>query len=186
MKKVELNTFPMPPKKNFFYRSRRFLWAVFSPFAMGIPDVLFLPRIRIAILKLFGAKIGKSPIIMQWSRIDSPWHFSCGDFCWFGVYAWLQTNDFAKIEIGSNVVISQGAMLLVGNHDYKKSSFDDLSKSIVLEDGVWVGARAVVCSGVTMANHSIATVGTVITKNTESYGIYQGNPAVKVRERVIL
>ena len=56
---------------------------------------------------------------------------------------------------------------------------------ITLEDGVWVGAKAVVCPGVTMKSHSILSVGSVLTKDAEAYGIYQGIPAVLVKFRLI-
>ncbi len=75
--------------------------------------------------------------------------------------------------------------MLTGNHNYKKETFDLIVGEIILEDGVWVGHKSVVCPGVTMHSHSILTVGSVLTKDAEAYSIYQGNPAVKVKERVI-
>ena len=54
---------------------------------------------------------------------------------------------------------------------------------IHLEEGVWVGAKSVVCPGVTLKSHSILAVGSVANKDLEAYSIYQGNPAIKIRER---
>jgi putative colanic acid biosynthesis acetyltransferase WcaF len=90
-----------------------------------------------------------------------------------------------KVRIGSNVCVSQGAVLLTGSHNYKKPTFDLITGSIVLEDGVWIGAQAIVSPGVTAASHSVLTAASVATKDMEAYSIYQGNPAVKIRERVI-
>jgi putative colanic acid biosynthesis acetyltransferase WcaF len=53
----------------------------------------------------------------------------------------------------------------------------------VLEDGSWVGAKAIVCPGVTLHSHSVLSVGAVATRNLEPYTIYAGNPAVEVRKR---
>jgi putative colanic acid biosynthesis acetyltransferase WcaF len=89
------------------------------------------------------------------------------------------------VKIGANVCISQGAMLLTGNHNYKKSTFDLITGEIILEDGVWIGAKSVVCPGVSCHSHAILTVGSIATKNLEAYSIYQGNPAIKIRERSI-
>ena len=89
------------------------------------------------------------------------------------------------MTIGNNVCISQGALLLTGNHDYTVSSMPYRNASITLEDGVWVGSKAVVCPGVRMRENSIATVGSVITKNTEADGIYQGTPAKMIRKREV-
>jgi len=75
-------------------------------------------------------------------------------------------------------------MLLTGNHDYTISSFDYRNAPIILEDGVWIGAKSVVCSGVRCKSHSILTAGSVATKDMEEYTIYQGNPAKEIRKRV--
>ena len=87
------------------------------------------------------------------------------------------------MTIGSHVCLSQGVMLLTGNHNYTKPTFDLMVGKIILEDGVWLGALSVVCPGVTCGSHSVLSVGSVATKDLEAYGIYQGNPAMKVRER---
>ena len=54
---------------------------------------------------------------------------------------------------------------------------------ISIEDGAWIGAQTTVCPGVTVHRNAILTVGSVATKEMAANGIYQGNPAVKIRER---
>jgi putative colanic acid biosynthesis acetyltransferase WcaF len=54
-----------------------------------------------------------------------------------------------------------------------------------MEDGVWIGAKSIVCPGVKLKTHSILTVGSVLTSDTEEYTIYQGNPAKPIRKRII-
>jgi putative colanic acid biosynthesis acetyltransferase WcaF len=51
-------------------------------------------------------------------------------------------------------------------------------------DGVWIGARATVCPGVTAYSHAVLTVGSVATRNLEANAVYAGNPAVKVKDRL--
>jgi len=97
---------------------------------------------------------------------------------------WIDNLDF--IKIGNNVCISQGSILLCGNHDFKKESFELITGKIILEDGVWIGAKSFVCSGVTCFSHSVLSVNSVANKNLKAYTIYQGNPAKEVRERKIL
>ncbi|MBT6514038.1 MAG: colanic acid biosynthesis acetyltransferase WcaF [Crocinitomicaceae bacterium] len=145
----------------------------------------FLPisSLKRVILKWFGAKIGKGVIIKPKVCIKYPWKLEIGANTWIGENVWIDNLDVVKI--GSNCCLSQGALLLSGNHNYKKKSFDLLVRPITLEDGAWVGARAIVVQGVTMKSHSILAVNSVATANLEPYGIYQGNPAVKIRERII-
>ena len=85
----------------------------------------------------------------------------------------------------SIVVISQGAMIIQGSHDYKQVHYPTYSKPVVLEDGSWVGAGAIITLGVTLKSHAVLAAGSVATKDLEPYTIHQGNPAVMVRERVI-
>ena len=59
-------------------------------------------------------------------------------------------------------------------------------KEITLEDGVWIGAKAVVCPGVTAFSHAMLTVASVATKNLEAYSIHSGNPAIMLKQRVII
>ncbi len=134
-------------------------------------------------LKCFGARIGRGVVIKPGVRIKYPWKLSIGNHSWIGEGVWI--DNIADVVMGENVCLSQDAMLLTGNHNYKKSTFDLVIGKIVLEDGVWIGAKAVVCPGLVIRSHSIVTVSSVLTKDTEAYGIYQGNPAEKIRSRKI-
>ena len=87
--------------------------------------------------------------------------------------------------IGNNVCISQDAILMCGNHNYKKVSFDLMVGDITLEDGVWVGAKCLVCPGVTLHSHAVLSVASVASTDLERYGIYRGNPAIKIKTRII-
>jgi putative colanic acid biosynthesis acetyltransferase WcaF len=139
-------------------------------------------RLKVFLLKLFGAKLGKGVLIKPFVNIKYPWLLSIGDHVWIGENVWI--DNIAYVFIKNNVCISQGAHLLTGNHDYKKSTFNLMPGEIVLEEGVWIGAQAIVCPGVTCKSHAILSVGSVATINLEPYFIYSGNPAMPVRERV--
>ena len=139
--------------------------------------------IKITLLRAFGAKIGKGLVIKNNVIIKSPWNLIVGDNCWLGEDCWIDNLD--KVVIGSNVCVSQGAMLLTGNHDYTNSAMPYRNAPITIEDGAWIGALTTVCHNVTVHQNAILTVGSVVTKDMEAYGIYQGNPAIKVRERKI-
>lgn len=136
------------------------------------------------LLHLFGAKIGKGVVIKSGVNIKYPWNLSIGDYSWIGENVWI--DNLVQVTVGSNVCISQGAMLLCGNHNYKRQTFDLIVKPIVIEDGVWVGAQSTVCPGVTMHSHSVLSVGSIASKDLMPFSIYRGNPAVKVVERVMV
>lgn len=135
------------------------------------------------LLRLFGAKVGKGVVIHPRVNIKFPWKLEIGDHSWIGQGVWLDNLD--SLRIGNNVVISQGAMIIQGSHDYKKVDYPTYTAPVVLEDGCWVGAGAIVTLGVTMRTHSVLAVGGVATKDLEAYTVYRGDPAVPIRERVL-
>lgn len=142
-----------------------------------------LSSIKVAILKIFGASIGKGVVIKPGVNIKYPWLLTIGDYSWIGEDVWI--DNLAEVKIGSNCCISQGAMLLCGNHNFKKSTFDLIVKPITLEDGVWIGAQTTVCPGITAKSHSVLTVGSILSQDMEPYTIYRGNPATAVKKRII-
>lgn len=153
--------------------------------ALFLKSALFpVSGLKVCALRLFGAKIGKGVVIKPGVSVKYPWLLQVSDYTWIGENVWI--DNLAEVKIGSNVCLSQGAMLLCGNHNYKKSTFDLMVGKITIEDGGWVGAQSVVCPGVTIHSHAILSVASTANRDLEAYAVYQGNPAVKVRERNIL
>ena len=135
-------------------------------------------------LRLFGAKVGNGVIIKPGVNIKYPWRLKIGNNVWIGEKVWI--DNLGDVVIEDNVCISQGAMLLCGNHNYKKATFDLMVADITLKRGSWVGAKSVVCPGVTLGSHSVLSVGSIATSNLEDYTIYQGNSAKAIGKREIL
>ncbi|MDB2463637.1 WcaF family extracellular polysaccharide biosynthesis acetyltransferase [Flavobacteriaceae bacterium] len=162
---------------------KRFLWHLVNRIIIQT-SIPFPSSFKSWMLRLFGAKIGRGLVIKPKVNIKYPWFLEIGNHCWIGEDVWIDNLTHVKIE--SNVCISQGAMLLTGNHNYKKSSFDLITDSITLEDGVWIGAKSVVCPGVTCGSHVVLSVGSIATKDLEPYTIYQGNPAESIRKRRLI
>lgn len=161
---------------------KRVLWMMTSSvFFAGGWCLLSFPKVLL--LRLFGAKVGKGVVIKPRVLIKYPWMLNIGNHVWIGEKVWIENHT--HIVIGDNCCLSQGAMLLCGNHDYKKPTFDLKVGKITLEEGVWIGAHAVVCPGVTCRSHSVLSVNSVATHDLEAYSVYQGNPAGKIRDRVI-
>lgn len=138
--------------------------------------------VLVFMLRLFGAKIGKDVRIKPGIYVYYPWKLTVGDYAWL---AECRIENLAEVHIGKNACISQQAMLLTGNHDFTKSSFDLITKPIVIEEGAWIGAKATVCPGVRVKSHAVLTVNSVAGKDLKPYGIYQGHPAVWIKERKI-
>ncbi len=139
--------------------------------------------LKIFLLKLFGASIGEGVVVKPAVNIKYPWKLTIGNHSWIGEKVWI--DNLSEVAIGNSVTISQGALLLTGSHDHTKETFDFISQPVILEDGSWIGARAVVYGGVNCGTHSILGINSVAESNLQSYTIYKGNPAVPVMKRII-
>lgn len=139
--------------------------------------------LKIILLRSFGAKIGTGVVVKPRVTIKYPWNLKIGNHCWIGEKVWI--DNLTLVTLKDNVCISQGALLLCGNHNYKKPTFDLIIKPIVLNEGSWVGARSCVAPGVSLGSHSVLSMGSVATSDLEPYFIYSGNPAQKKALRTI-
>ncbi len=160
----------------------RMMWFLVGWFFFQTGIVPF-SQMKVLLLRLFGAKVGDRVVIKPSVQIKYPWLLHIGDHVWIGEGVWI--DNLALVHIESNVCISQGAMLLTGNHNYKLGTFDLITEGITLHRGAWIGAKAVVTPGTIVHSHAILTVGSVGSGILTEYTIYQGNPAVAVRKRVM-
>ncbi|MEZ4918232.1 MAG: hypothetical protein R2792_03915 [Saprospiraceae bacterium] len=146
--KVDLSSFSNPeydPGRNVLTRG---LWYACN--ALIFKSYLFpFYRLKWFLLKVFGAKIGNGLIVKPGVSFKYPWKLEIGNHVWIGEGAWIDNLD--QVVIGDNVCISQGAMLLCGNHDYKKPSFDLITAPIIIEAGAWIAQNllfVLVCKSV--------------------------------------
>lgn len=160
---------------------KRLCWYLTNAFFFINPAQPF-SGLKVFLLRLYGAKVGKGVVIKPRVNIKYPWLLEIGDHSWIGEAVWI--DNLAKVEIGSHVCLSQGAMLLTGNHNYKKASFDLQIAPIFIEEGAWLGAQSTVCPGVKVGSHAVLAVGSIATKNLAPYTVYQGNPALAIRLRL--
>jgi len=161
-------------KQLLWYFTNRLFFNTSIPYPMAIKRFF---------LSMFGGKIGEGTVIKPNVSIKYPWFLTIGAHTWIGENVWIDNLTMVKIE--SNVCLSQGCMLLTGNHNYTRSTFDLIVKPITIENGAWIGAKATVCPGVTVGSHAVLTVDSVATGNLEPFGIYQGNPAKFVKIRIL-
>ena len=160
----------------------RLLWYVCAAIFFNSNALLPYSTKR-SLLRFFGAKIGVGVVIKPHVHIKHPWKLVVGDYSWIGEYVWIDNLD--SVQIGSNVCLSQGALILSGNHDYKSTSFNLILKPIEIKDGAWVGAKSVVTQGVKIGSHAVLSVGSVASSDMEEFGIYRGNPAEFIKRRQI-
>ena len=138
-------------------------------------------RLKAWLLRLFGARVGAGLLTKPGVHVKYPWRLTVGDNCWLGERSWI--DNMEDVTLGSNVVVSQGAYLCTGNHDWSDPVMPLAPRPIVVEDGAWIGAFAKVAPGRTIARGSVLVVGAVALEDTEPWGVYTGNPAEKIGVR---
>lgn len=140
-------------------------------------------KIKIFLLKMFGASIGKNVVIKPSVNIKYPWNLQLGNNVWIGENVWI--DNLVKVNIGNNVCISQGAVIINGSHDYKKSTFDLMISPVSIEDCVWICAKSMIFGGTFIEKNVVLSAGSCASGKLEKNGIYRGNPAIRIKERAI-
>lgn len=100
----------------------------------------------------------------------------------------IKGGKYVEVNIGSNVLIAEKVSIFASQHQFKGigiliNSRAVLSKGITIEDDVWIGGGVIVLDGVVIKRGCVIGAGAIVTKNTEEYGIYVGNPAKKIGSR---
>jgi putative colanic acid biosynthesis acetyltransferase WcaF len=179
---VDLST---PDNAEYEVGRPHFIWALWhfigSPIVRS--NLLPIPRLKAAVLRLFGAKIGLRAHIKPGLKVKFPWYLEIGDYCWIGEDVWI--DNLAVVKLGSHVCVSQGAYLCTGNHDWKTTNLKLFRRPIVLSNGCWIGARSVVGPGVTVGIAAVVAMGGIAIKNIPPYEVWAGNPAQYVRKRIL-
>ena len=161
--------------------------------------------VRLLVTPLTSSK-GKGAVIRKNARLDVlPFkkfylgaHSTIEDFCTVnnGVGDVLIGSDtrvgigsvvIGPVSIGSQVIIAQNIVMSGLNHTYTDVTtpirLQKVTTSpIVIEDEVWIGANAVITSGVTIGKHSVVAAGSVVTKDVAPYSIVAGTPAKLIKQ----
>lgn len=136
-------------------------WAIIEPVLVR-NSLQLSSRLRVAVLRFFGAQVGSHVICRPGLRVRFPWKLAIGDRCWIGEDVWLHNQDQLTIE--PDVVISQGSFITTGTHAFR----DDMAlitRPITIEAGTWITSRAMVLGGVTIGRNAIVLPNTVVRKD---------------------
>jgi len=158
---------------------RRFAWMLLRPLFRYSPRLLY--GWRNMLLRMLGAKIGKSVRIYPTADVFFPWNLEVGDD---SAIAWdVRLYCLGKITIDSHCLISQGAHLCAGSHDYRQSNLPLLTPPIVIQDGVWCAADCFIGPDVQVGAGAVVGARAAVFKNVEAGTIVGGNPAKVLARR---
>jgi len=96
-------------------------------------------------------------------------------------------NSFARlfghggITVGDNAQIGPGATLTTTTHDFDKD-METTFQPITIGEWAWIGANAIILSGVTIGKHVVIGAGSVVTKDIPDYSVAVGSPAKVIKQ----
>lgn len=122
------------------------------------------------------------------TRIVPPFHCDLGFNIKLGKNVLINYDcvllDCGEISIGDNVLIGPGVKIVTADHPLeaeKRRDWEVFCAPIRIEEDVWIGAGAVILSGVTIGARSVIGAGSIVTKDVPSDTIVAGNPARVIR-----
>lgn len=123
----------------------------------------FPNRARVAVLRAFGARVGRGTLVRHDVKVHWPWKLSIGEDSWVGEGVWVLNLE--DVEIGSNTCISQGVLLCTGSHDRHNPTFEFDNGPITIGDRVWIATRSIVLRGTIIGNGVTVAANCVVARD---------------------
>lgn len=141
-------------------------------------------KLRAIYYKFKVRKIGWGTTIDRYVTLHGR-NLSVGNYCAINsfVHIWAGKNG---VSIGDEVLIASHVAIISMTHDYTAPNMrlaPTVHKPVVIEDGVWIGAHAVIMPGVTIGKGAVIGAASVVTKDVPAYAIAVGTPAKIVNSR---
>lgn len=137
---------------------------------------------RAFLLRLFGARVGRNVHVYPGVRIWAPWNLAIGNDtgCASGTILYSQ----GKINLGNRVVVSQGAHLCTGTHDYNTCGFPLRTRPITVGDDAWIAAEAFIHPGIRIGCGTVIGARAVVTADMPDWTVCAGHPCQPLKPRI--
>jgi acetyltransferase-like isoleucine patch superfamily enzyme len=147
---------------------------------LGVPE--FDPDFRGALR----VHIGQGTEIYKHVGFRGRGYICIGDFA--SVNSGVIFGTTSRITIGNYVMIADNVSFRNADHAFNDLSVPmllqgEVSKDIVVEDDVWIGANVVILKGVHIGQGAIIGANAVVTQNVPPYKIFGGVPAKEIGDR---
>lgn len=164
-----------------FEIAARGLWAVVWPVASILPKPF--SSVRILLLRLFGAKIGRGCLVCSKVKVLKPWKLTMGQKV--AIDESVNIYNFVDVSIGDRSVISREVFLCTGTHDFRRSDLPLVCHPIEIGAAVWLCAKACVLPGVAIADGVVVGLASVVTRRIDRpWSVWAGSPSKCVGDRL--
>ena len=136
---------------------------------------------RSFLLRCFGAKVGHGVHVYPGVKIWAPWNLKLEDES--GIASGVILYSQGKITIGKRTVVSQGAHLVTGTHDYSDVGFPLITKPIHIGDYAWIATEAFIHPGVTIGAGCVIGARSVVNRDMPAWMVCAGHPCKPLKAR---
>lgn len=154
-------------------------WVTQATLFRGSPQIAY--GFRRWLLRRFGAEVGVGAVIRPTATVTYPWKVKIGDHAWVGDHAILYS--LGPIVIGDNAVVSQGAHLCAGDHDYRQVDFPIRGRGISVGDEAWVAADVFVAPGVSIGTGAVIGARSAVFQDMPEGMVCVGYPCRPIKRR---
>ena len=165
------------------HQAVRMLWNILWPLTTW-----FLPRSlgmgwKRSLLRMLGAKVHPTAQVYSSARIYYPANLTMEAYSCLA--DGVECYNVAPVTVGAHSTISQGTLLCTASHDITDSHHRLVTAPIVVEDQVWIGARAYIGMGVVVRQGAVVGATASVYKTVEPWTVVGGNPARFIKKREI-
>jgi len=146
--------------------------------------IAYIPShfIRLTYYKyMMNFQIGDGASIHIGCKFNTPGKFSIGENSTINQHCHMDNRG--GIYIGANVSISPYVSIVTADHDLEDEMCAARTGSVKIDDYVFIGYGAKIFKNVAMGYGSVLGGMSLLTKNTEAFGVYFGVPAAFRKER---
>jgi acetyltransferase-like isoleucine patch superfamily enzyme len=138
-------------------------------------------RVRQAVLRLWGAKIGPESAIFRGTTVLGIAGIRIGEASVIGFRCLLDGRG--GLSIGDNVVIASDVHFIAGHHLPNSDDFGYVLEPTIVEDYAWIASRATVLEGITVGRGAVVGACSLVRRSVEPMQIAAGIPAKPVAVR---
>ena len=165
------------------HQAVRMLWNILWPLTTW-----FLPRSlgmgwKRSLLRMFGAKVHPTAQVYSSARIYYPANLTMEAYSCLA--DGVECYNVAPVTVGAHSTISQGSLLCTASHDITDFHHRLVTAPIMIEDQVWIGARAYIGMGVVVRQGAVVGATASVYKTVEPWTVVGGNPARFIKKREI-
>lgn len=183
MVKIERHT---PGHVSKSIKIKRVVWNIAAAFLFRPFITPVFRKWRIALLRMFGAKVEWDANVYASVKIWAPWMLQMGHRACLGPEVICYNQDWVVLEDES--VVSQYSYLCTAGHDVNMMNTADkslITAPIILKSKSWIGARSFIGMGVEIGEGAVVGATASVYKSVEPWSVVGGNPAKIIKKRTL-